>query len=193
MQFRLLPAFLVFIGSYAPLTFILALQDIKEDSWRLNICLNFKDCVLPVFNHPYLSFFGIFLTTICFFMTIIILGRMRYKYPVEVKVAKPIPSELIGYSFPFIVSFVGVNYDSTGKIAGLVVFLIWLFLISYRAGTIIMNPILLILGWNLYEAEAEINGEKRVIKLLSSGNLIPGEYLCQGIQGSYITKGDAQE
>ena len=67
MQFRLLPAFLVFIGSYAPLTFILALQDIKEDSWRLNICLNFKDCVLPVFNHPYLSFFGIFLTTICFF------------------------------------------------------------------------------------------------------------------------------
>jgi hypothetical protein len=87
----------------------------------------------------------------------------------------------------------GVDYGSVGKIAGLAVFLLWLFLITYRGGYIIMNPILLILGWNLYEAEAQINGHKRVIKLLSRKDPTPGKYLCQEIQGSYISTGEKQE
>ena len=76
-------------------------------------------------------------------------------------------------------SFIGVDYGSAGKVAGLAVFLLWLFLITYRAGQIIMNPILLVLGWNLYEAEAKINGHKRVIRLLSRIDPTPGVYLCQ--------------
>jgi len=193
MQFRLISAFLVFLGSYFPLAIILALQDIKEEYWELDFCWNFRNCVLPSSNHPYLSSLGVLVTLACLLLTIYILHSLRYKYPVTITTSKPIPSELISYSFPYIVSFVGVDYGSAGKMAGLVVFLLWLFLITYRAGHIIMNPILLILGWNLYEAEAQINGHKRLIKLLSRSNLIPGKYLCQEVQGSYISKGEKQE
>ncbi|QLI83143.1 hypothetical protein HZU75_01290 [Chitinibacter fontanus] len=84
----------------------------------------------------------------------------------------------------------GVDYASLGKIAGLVAFLAWLFLITYKAGQIVMNPILLVFGWNLYEARIVINNHERTSKFLSKKILPPGKYLCQEVQGSYITNGE---
>ena len=84
----------------------------------------------------------------------------------------------------------GVDYGSLGKIAGLVAFLAWLFLITYKAGQIIMNPILLVFEWNLYEVRISINRHERTTKVLSKGILPPGNYLCQEVQGSYITNGE---
>lgn len=189
MQFRLLPALLVFLGSYFPLALILSLQDITEESWNAGFCSSFNDCVLPTMSHPVLAKLSIVVTGLCLILTIQILKRLRYKYPVTISESKSIPSELISYSFPYIVSFMGVDYDSIGKIAGLVIFMAWLFLITYRAGQTIMNPILIVLGWSLYEAKVKINGHDRVIKLLSKGTIVPGTYYCQEVQGSYISDG----
>lgn len=187
MQFRLLPAFLVFLGSYFPLAVILALQDITEQSWGLEICRNWEDCVLPALSHPYLSLFSVATTLLCLILTLKILRGLRYRYQIQVIETKPIPGELISYSIPYIVAFMGVDYGSTGKIAGLAVFLLWLFLITYRAGQIIMNPMLLVIGWNLYEASVVINNRhQRVVRLLGRGSMAPGKYFCEMVQGSYI-------
>ncbi len=193
MQFKIVPAFLVFLGSYFPLAIILALQDIKSEYWGMDLCWKMKDCVIPSGYHSYLSLTVVAITFLSLLITVQVLRSLRYKYPVTIVGLKPIPSELISYSFPYIVSFMGVDYGSAGKIAGLAVFLLWLFLITYRAGYIIMNPILLILGWNLYEAEAEINGHKRTVKLLCRNDPTPGKYLCQEVQGSYISTGEKQQ
>jgi hypothetical protein len=120
-----------------------------------------------------------------------VLNKLRYKYPIVVIESKPIPSELISYSFPYIVSFIGVDYGAAGKMAGLIAFLAWLFLITYRAGQIIMNPILLVIGWNLYEVRIKVNGHDRIAKLLSKQCPVPGNYNCQEVQGSYITEGNS--
>lgn len=191
MQFRLVPAFLVFMGSYFPLALILALQDVTADTWHAGLCVSLDSCALPRLNHPTLSILGVALTGACLLLTFRILGSLRYKYPVDVIESKPIPSELISYSFPYIVSFMGVDYGSIGKIAGLIAFLVWLFLITYRTGQIIMNPILLILGWSLYEVKVKINDHDRVVKILSKKNLTPSTYKCQEVQGSYITDGES--
>lgn len=190
MQFRILPAALVFLGSYFPLAIILALQDVSAESWGRGVCLDLRTCSFPDFDHPWLSMVGVVLTSICFILTLYVISRLRFKYPVVVLDSKPIPSELIGYSFPYIVSFMGVDYGSMGKISGLIVFLAWLFLITYRAGQVVMNPVLLILGWNLFDARVSINGHERNAKILSKKHLRPGRYLCQDIQGSFITDGE---
>lgn len=187
MQFRLLPALLVFLGSYFPLAVILALQDITEQSWELEVCRSWKNCVLPTSNHPYLSLFAVAITLLCLILTLQILRGLRYKYSIKVVDAKPIPGELISYSIPYIVAFMGVDYGSIGKIAGLAVFLLWLFLITYRAGQIVMNPMLLVMGWSLFEAQVVINNKhQRVVRLLGKGTMSPGEYKCEKVQGSYI-------
>lgn len=192
MQFRIIPAALIFLGSYFPLALILALQDVSRLTWAAGPCLDLRACSLPEFDHPWLSVVGVLLTGICLLLTLLVIAKLRYKYPVVVLDSKPIPSELIGYSFPYIVSFMGVDYGSMGKIAGLVIFLIWLFLITYRAGQIIMNPVLLVLEWNLYEARISIDGHERNARVLSRGSLKPGRYLCQEIQGNFITNGGSR-
>jgi len=193
MQFRLIAAVFVFLGSYFPLALILALQDVSPASWSAPVCASLKDCSLPTLSHPMLSAVGVVTTGLCLLITFKLLAALRYKYPIEVIESKPVPSELISYSFPYIVSFMGVDYGSTGKIAGLLAFLAWLFLITYRAGQIVMNPILLILGWSLYEAKIRINGHDRIVKLLSKACPTPGRYNCQEVQGSYITDGAHDE
>lgn len=189
MQFRFIPALLVFLGSYFPLALILALQDISESTWGAGICTNWKSCQLPSFNNPWLTLSILVITVLCLSLTFIILGKVRYKYPVKIIEAKPIPNEIISYSFPYIVSFMGFDYGSMGKVAGFAVFLTWLFIITFKAGQVILNPILLIFGWNLYEAKLLVNGEPRIARVLSKSNLIPGDCHCEVIQGNYITKG----
>lgn len=190
MQFKQIPALLVFLGSYFPLALILALQDVNEQTWAAGPCTNWKACTTPDFDHPWLSAFGVLATGMCLLLTFKVISGFRYKYPVRVIDSKSVPSELISYSFPYIVSFMGVDYSSPGKIAGLLAFLVWLFLITYKAGQIIMNPILLMFGWNLYEARIVINTHERTAKLLSKKILPPGKYLCQDVQGSFITNGE---
>lgn len=193
MQFRLIPALLVFLGSYFPLALILALQDISNSSWSSDICTNWRSCELPTFVNPFLSLSILSLTALCLCLTFGILTKIRYKYPVRVVEAKPIPSEIISYSFPYIVAFMGVDYGVQGKVAGLILFLTWLFIITFKSGQIILNPILLIFGWNLYEAKVLVNRHSRTVRVLSKTKLVPGEYHCEVIQENYITKGGGAE
>ncbi|MDO4695935.1 MAG: hypothetical protein Q4A49_00140 [Neisseria sp.] len=191
MQFKLIPALLVFLGSYFPLAIILAIQDIKISSWNSDICINFHNCHLPEFHNPWLSLSIFIITGICLTLTFTIFKKLRYTYSIEVKEIKSIPTELINYSFPYIVSFMGVDYESTGKIIGLTIFLAWLFLLTLKSQQIIMNPILLIFGWNLYEANIYASGHNISTRILSKTKLAPNKnYCCTKIQSIYVIKGD---
>ena len=97
MQFRVVPAMSVFLGSYFPLALILALQDITPESWAAGPCQSISTCSLPQLAHPALSLIGITLTGICLILTFKILDKLRYKYPIHVLESKPVPSELISY------------------------------------------------------------------------------------------------
>lgn len=189
MQFKIVPALLVFLGSYFPLALILALQDVSEATWSAGLCTKWQACQVPELNHPWLSLSFMVVTGLCLILTFLILRKIRYKYRVKVTESKPIPSELISYSFPYIVSFMGVDYGSIGKLAGLAAFLFWLFIITFKSGQIILNPILIIFGWNLYEAKVLVNGHPRIAKILGRSKLPPDEYFCEEVQGNFITKG----
>lgn len=105
----------------------------------------------------------------------------------KVEECKTIPNDLINYVFPYIVSFMGVELGSTGKLLGFGLFMVWLFLISYRSGQILMNPLLLAVGWQLYEIQADIEGNKRSLRALSREIVVPGQRLrsCL-VQGIYV-------
>nr|WP_314059090.1 hypothetical protein [uncultured Neisseria sp.] len=191
MQFKLIPALLVFLGSYFPLAIILAIQDIKISSWDSNICINLDKCHLPEFHNPWTSLLIFMITGGCLILTFSIFKKVKYVYQIKIREAKPIPTELINYSFPYIVSFMGVDYESIGKIFGLIIFLAWLFLLTYKSQQIIMNPILLIFGWNLYDANICIDKHNISTKILSKIKLTSNKiYSCEKIQSIYVIKGD---
>jgi hypothetical protein len=73
--------------------------------------------------------------------------------------AKYVPAELMNYTLPYVVSFMGVSYAEQSKFVGMMIFLGWIFWITYKSGQLIMNPILVAFGWRLYDVTFRYDGE----------------------------------
>jgi len=82
----------------------------------------------------------------------------------------------------------GVSYAEPEKLLGFLVFLIWMFAVTYKSGQIIMNPLLLIFGWRLHEASITINGTHREVRVLKRGDLRPGRQWGQTVQDFYVVR-----
>ncbi len=187
MQVRLIPSALLFLGSYFPLSVILLLQDIADKSWDKSLCESFKYCELPALSNPgrSLTLFTICLVSLLFFIWVI--NRIPGVHELTVKESKTVPNDLINYVFPYVVSFMGLDLGSSGKFYGFIVFLAWMFLITYRSGQILMNPLLLATGWQLYEISADINGNSRSVIALSKVKIYSGDTLKSCVvQGVYV-------
>lgn len=192
MQFRLASGFLIFVGSYLPLAIILAVQDIPMAWWSNPLCtpqaFRAGQCALIPFANPELALSFLALSIVAVLATHLMFQKLSYPFDVRVECAKTIPNDLINYTFPYVVSFMGISYAEPEKLLGFGVFLLWMFAITYRSGQIIMNPLLLILGWKLHEAEILIGNARREVRVLKRGALIPGAQVGQTIQDFYIVK-----
>lgn len=190
MQFRTISAFLIFIGSYLPLAIILAIQDIPISWWSLSLCNFFgqSPCEFNPFSNPLPSLVFLILALISVLVSNYSLKKISFPFDIEVESSKAIPNDIINYVFPYVVSFMGISYDVPEKLLGFAVFLLWMFAITYKSGQIIMNPLLLMLGWRLYEVKIIINGQKREVRILKIGDLPPGKYKAQTIQNFYLAK-----
>lgn len=190
MQYQLLPAFVIFLGSYLPLAIILAIQDIPSTWWARPIChwaqINSSQCTLMPFENSTLSLGAIALTAAAVVLAWISLRELSFPFSVAIKRAKATPNEIINYTFPYVVSFMGITYADPNKLLGFIVFLLWMFAITYRSGQILMNPILLIMNWRLYEATIEINGVEKEVRLLKRGDPPLGKVPAQTIQDFYV-------
>jgi hypothetical protein len=190
MQIKLVPAVLLFLGSYFPLALILAVQDVKAEFWARPVCQTLRfwlSCELPGLANPGLAYTFLAVCALSLIFFLWLLRHFRGNTQMTIMESKTIPNDLINYVFPYIVSFMGVELGSTGKVLGFGLFLVWLFLISYRSGQILMNPLLLAVGWQLYEIEADIEGNKRLVRALSREPVVPGQNLrsCL-VQGIYV-------
>ncbi|WP_017216132.1 hypothetical protein [Pseudoalteromonas sp. NJ631] len=190
MQYRVLSAFIIFIGSYLPLALILAVQDIPMSWWSKSLCdvSDIGSCLFNPFNSPYLSIIFIVVTIVSVVVSNLSLKKVSFPFDANVESSKTIPNDIINYVFPYVVSFMGISYEAPEKLLGFAVFLFWMFAITYKSGQIIMNPLLLMFGWRLYEAKININGEYRDVRMLRKGTLTPGNYKVQTIQDFYIAR-----
>lgn len=192
MQYRVFSAFLIFIGSYLPLAIILAVQDIPHEWWARPICspklLLTEGCSFIPFNNPSLALTFLVATSASVILANLTFKKISFPYEIEVMASKPTPNEIINYVFPYVVSFMGISYAEPEKLLGFGVFLAWMFAITYKSGQIIMNPLLLMFDWHLYEANIQINGVHREVRILKKGALATEKYMSQTIQDFYIIK-----
>ncbi|MEZ0018669.1 hypothetical protein [Sinorhizobium fredii] len=197
MQLRFWASFVVFIGSYFPLSLILLVQDFKYELFWAPICWppNGTTCTIPLRN-GLLSLSIFFVSLICVFITIGVLSTVRPKTPVRVHEAKYIPAELMSYTLPYVVSFMSLDYKDTGKFVGLLIFLGWMFLITYRSGQLILNPLLAVFGWRLYEVSLSYLGdEKRYpVRAMSKDDLqLPRQAVSATIQDVMLIEAKRSE
>jgi len=191
MQFRILTAIVVFAGSYLPLSLILLVQNLDLTALDRGMCATpgWNGCEFP-FHNPVLAI-GLFLATlICFAVTLVALKAIRPNQDITVTEADYVPTDLMNYTLPYVVSFMGIDYHDTAKLLGFLVFLGWMFWISHRSGQILLNPLLIALGWRLYDVTYHFaaSADSHKTKSLVHGYLEPGDYKQAPIQDIQIIK-----
>lgn len=152
VQFRFIASLIIFLGSYFPLSLILLAQDYRYELSTAPLCwpIDGEGCTFPLKNGTLpLVLFGICLT--CLLLSIVALATVRPKVPIDIREAKYIPSEFMAYTLPYVVSFMSLEYQDTGKLFGLLIFLGWMFVITHRSRQLVLNPLLIVFGWRLYE------------------------------------------
>lgn len=178
LTIRFLAALIVFIGSYLPLSLILLAQDFRYDLLGQPLCWPpvSPSCVIP-FRNGFFPLIIFLACGICFLLSIIKLWSINPKIIINIQEIKPIPAELMSYTLPYVVSFMSLEYQETGKFIGLIIFLFWMFIITLRSGQIILNPALAVLGWNLYDVTYAFPGSmtKHSGKVLSKIALNPNQ------------------
>ena len=155
MRLRLISAIVIFLGSYFPLSLILLVQDydFSKSVEKISLCTIYNN-----FMHLKiaLSFFIICLT--CFLIATLCLFIVKPKQKIILTEVKYVPADLINYTLPYVVSFMNLSYQDPEKLIGFFIFLCWMFLISYKSGQVIFNPVLIVLGWRLYDVKFKYSG-----------------------------------
>lgn len=182
MQLKILSAFFIFCGSYLPLSIILLIKDFDEIALSDDICWGYfsgeRTCYIP-FSNPFLSFGAVAFCLSCLLLSLWILSRIRCKHEVKVVEVKHVPMDLMNYVLPYLVAFISIEYSEPKEFLGYLVFLMWLFWITYKTGRAILNPVLAVFSWKLYEVSYVLgdDGAKRTGVMLSNSEVIPTEYV----------------
>jgi hypothetical protein len=152
-------------------------QEYDFDAIKLPLCATkeaMNSCYIPFKNGMGTIFFGT-LCLIAFIITILLLKLIKGSTTIIVTESKHIPADIINYVFPYVVSFMSLDYQGAGKIIGFLIFLTWMFLVTYKSGQIMLNPLLIIFGWRLYEIKYQYLGGTDIYsgRALSDGELQP--------------------
>lgn len=180
MQFRILPAGVVFLGSYLPLSLILLAQDFDYERLPNRFCWRIweRSCDVPL-KDPTFAISIFIACAVSFLVTLVVLSLLRPKQEIVLLEVRYIPTDLMNYTLPYVVSFMSIDYHDTSKFIGLVVFLAWMFWITYKSGQVILNPILIVFGWRLYELKyryaSDQTKQEYFSRALSKGLIEVGE------------------
>ncbi|AZE63367.1 MULTISPECIES: hypothetical protein [Pseudomonas] len=178
MELRLVFAAAIFLGSYLPLSIILLVQDLKVELISRPFCSTLSrmssECELP-FNNSGLAIGFVLCCLVCFLTTIFVIWCKQEPQSITIIESKQIPTDLINYVVPYIVSFMSLEYSLLTKVMGFALFMVWVFWLSYKTGQVVLNPILIILGWKLYEIKYTYQNSptERVDKALAKTEFRP--------------------
>ena len=176
MQPRVPVAALIFLASYLPLAMILALQDLDLTVLKQPICRDWshvsESCVAPL-KHPGMAMTPVVACLVCLLVTVFALTKVQPRTPIVIKSVKHVPADLMNYTLPYIVAFMSLDYSDLAKLAGFAAFLAWIFVITLRSGQLLMNPVLAVFGWQLYEVGFSYAGgsttERKGVALAKGG------------------------
>jgi hypothetical protein len=139
MKLRIIPSLLIFISSYFPLTAIFIIKDLDVTTF------------LP--QHPNLAIL-IALTALASCIFVLVAAR-AIKTGVQVRITRVSSKsgEMFTYTVPYMVAFYNFNLGDWKTLLSLLVFMGIMFLLSYKTQNMLVNPVLALAGYGLYECQ----------------------------------------
>ncbi|WP_454916253.1 hypothetical protein [Xanthobacter sediminis] len=89
-----------------------------------------------------------------------------------------------------------IDYQETGKFVGFLIFMGWMFWITYASGQVILNPLLTVFGWKLFEICYTYSGSDTEYAgaALAKEDLVAGQrYMQMPLQEILIIKNQERQ
>ncbi|HIF9094902.1 TPA: hypothetical protein ACX6PK_000033 [Photobacterium damselae] len=162
---------LIFIASYFPLFFILLVKDVNPLFYKNKITVS------DFFNNPETSL-PLFLLSLFSLVIVTIMMRFALKKDIDsndikinIKSSVLVRGDMLNYTIPFLVGLIGFSYEDWTTTLSMLVFLTFMFFFLKKDGSLLLNPMLLLLGINLYRItyteKFDVKGEYKTCDVLS--------------------------
>lgn len=161
MKLHLIPAVLAFLSAYFPLALILLVKDFDFGSRQL--------------NHPWALTVLVLLSLLS---CLVVLSAVRgIKGGVFVLISKATnkSNDMFAYTIPYMISFFNFRLDDLNMIVSLAIFMLLMFILSYRTQSMFVNPVLAIAGYSLYECQFKDGNQEVQGMVLSKEDLNIGK------------------
>ena len=161
MKLRLWPSLLIFAGSYFPLAVIVVIKDLD-----------------PATGHPqHPVFAGLIASSavLCLLALGLVVRTIPDGLPVLVTKVSNKSGELFAYTVPYMISFYNFNLGDWRTLLCLGLFLAMMFSLAHRTRSILVNPILGLVGYGLYDSTFKEGAHERQGLLLSRDEFRPGD------------------
>lgn len=147
MKLRIPSSILLFLSAYSPLSIIFAIQDFDFDKQEL--------------THPMIVWLVLIVSALsCILLWVTMRVLKSSSPPITIRSVDNRLGELINYTVPYMISFFVMEEWNLNLLLSFGVFMLMMFILSLKTHNIFINPMLAIMGYNIYDIHYEKNGHK---------------------------------
>lgn len=171
MKLRLLPSLLIFLSAYSPLSVIFLIQDFDIESKQI--------------AHPLIvwSILGVSIIS-CILVWASVSLLKSSTPPIIVKSVSNRSGELINYSIPYMISFFVMDLGNIKLLLSFAFFMFIMFWLTMKTHNIFINPVLAVMGYNIYDVTYEKNGREYQNFFLVKGERLKAGESCRLVEVS---------
>jgi hypothetical protein len=136
---KFVPSIIMFISSYSPLGLILVIKDF--------------DFLNKKFNNPIISLVILVIIVISIIILFIIVSNIKNGNLIKITKISNKSSELINYSIPYVISFIGINLANLSDLISFIIFMTFMYILTVNTQSIFLNPVLALCKYGLYDVE----------------------------------------
>lgn len=161
MKLKFWPSLLIFISSYFPLTLIFLIKDMSATDFRL--------------QHPIVAAVVAIVTLLACLSTLFASRSINGGVPVKIIKVSNKSGDMFTYTIPYMVSFYNFTLGDWKTLLCLLVFMTLMFALSYRTQNLLVNPVLALAGFGLYDCQFKDSMNDFHGLLLSKTEFRPGD------------------
>lgn len=155
---------MLFLSAYSPLMLILIVKDVDFTQRFL--------LKSPTFSG--ILFFVACASTV---ITLLAVRNVSAGLPITVTKAANKSGDMFGYTIPYMLSFIRIDFGDWQIIASLAMFLAVLFIMAYRTQTVFINPVLAIAGYLLIDCTFKRDSKEYQAMVITQNPIDVGDEL----------------
>ncbi|MBN2747481.1 MAG: hypothetical protein JXR34_12205 [Bacteroidales bacterium] len=169
MKLKILPSILIFLSAYSPLSIIFLIQDFNWQS---------KAVEHPTIVYPIL---GVSILSVILIWIAVKFVKVSTP-PVKVVSVSNKSGELINYSIPYMISFFVMDLSQTKLLISFGFFMFIMYVLTLKTHNIFINPILAVIGYNIYDVKFDKNGRELQAYFLIKGERLKKTETCRIVE-----------